>query len=201
MNQENIILFGVAVLGAFTLLVATAWAGHWIRSQPPSKSPYTGQPLRKCSDLSYFMQEQILRYLFFLRQYDNSIFNMEKAAFCRTTGRIFQNCITWYGVIKVDWNFLKKRHPGNWVSWGSLTDNQQRAIIEAHHKLEGYQMELSSPEPSPNKITPEYAFTIPGPLYVDLETKNLLGWKAVPGTEFEVLILTKPRGLFETPKR
>lgn len=201
MTESDVILFSVVVLTAFVLLIVAAWVGHWISSQPPSLCPYTGKPLRHCSDLSYFVKEQVLRYLFFLRQYDNRIFDLERAAFCRTTGRIFPDARTWYGVLRVDWNFLKKRYPGEWVSWGSLTEAQQEAVREAHHKLEGYQMEYSCPEASPKQVTPEYALAIPGPLYVDLETKNLLGWKAVPDTEFEVLILTKPRGIFEPPKR
>ena len=35
--------------------------------------------------------------------------------------------------------------------------------------------------------------TRPGPLYVDIETKVLLGWKVVPGTDLEVLIVQKPK--------
>lgn len=201
MSESEVVIFGLAILSAFTLLIVIFWVGHWIRSQPSSFSPYIDQPLRRCSSLSYFTKEQILRYLFFLREYDNRIFDLEKAAFCRVTGRIFPNCVTWYDRIKLDWSFLQKRHPGHWVSWGSLTDEQQRAILDAHHKLEGYQFDFSCPVPSPSNITPEYAVTVPGPLYVDLETKVLMGWKVVPETDFEVLIVTKPRGIFETPKR
>jgi hypothetical protein len=95
---------------------------------------------------------------------------------------------------------LHKRYPGNYVSWGSLTSEQQKVIMESHHLFEGYQNEFSCPIPSPRLIEPEYSFTKPGPLYVDVDTKVLLGWKCVPDTEFEVLIVTKPRGIFEMRK-
>lgn len=201
MSETEVIIFSVAILGALVFTMAAFWIGHWILNQPPSNSPYSDTPLRRCADISYFAKVQLLRYLFFLRQYDNRVFDINKAAFCRETGRIFQDCISWYDVVKVDWSFLEKRYPGHWVSWGSLTDTQQRVILEAHHKLEGYQMEKSCPEPAPYKITPEFAYTRPGPLYVDLETKVLMGWKEIPETDFEVLIVTKPRGIFETPRR
>jgi hypothetical protein len=32
-------------------------------------------------------------------------------------------------------------------------------------------------------------------LYVDVETQILIGWKEVPGTEVEVLIVQKPKEL------
>jgi hypothetical protein len=44
----------------------------------------------------------------------------------------------------------------------------------------------------PQEIDSFHALLKPGPLYVDRETKNLLGWKEVPGTEFEVLIVQTP---------
>lgn len=128
------------------------------------------------------------------------MFDLRRAAYCRETGRIFPNVLTWYNTLNVDWNFLNKRYPGNWVSWGSLSDKQQEYALKAHHQLEGYQMERSSRQPQPRLVEPEYAFSKPGPLYIDLDTNIFLGWKCVPDTDYEVLIVTKPRGKFEAPK-
>lgn len=125
-------------------------------------------------------------------QYDNRIFDINRAAFCRELGRLFPDSLTWYNSISVDWNFLRKRYPGNYISWGSLTSEQQQLVREMHDSLEGFQTEMSSPDPAPRAVTPEYAFIKPGPLYIDYETKILLGWKIIPGTEFEVLIVQKP---------
>jgi hypothetical protein len=93
----------------------------------------------------------------------------------------------------VDWNFLQKRYPGKYVSWGSLTEDQKKEVREQHVSLEGFQTEFSCPEPMPRAIEPKYAFIKPGPLYVDIDHKVLLGWKEVPGTEMEVLIVQKPK--------
>lgn len=201
LTETEVVAFGVAILSSVVILLVSFWAGNRILNQPPSPSPYSGRPLRRAIDLSYFEKERILGFLFSRREYHNRIFDIDKAAFCRETGRIFPNAITWYNAVVVDWSFLEKRYPGQWVSWGSLTELQQAAIREAHHKIEGYQMELSSPDPNPRNIAKEYAYAIPGPLYVDLETSTLLGWKMIPESEFEVLVVQKPKGIFETPNR
>lgn len=176
----------------FLLLVLSS-AISWHKSRlKPAPSPYTGLPLRRATDLSFFHAEKTLRYLYDLKQYDNRIFNLKKAALCRDTGRIFPDSVNWLDVIAVDWSFISKRYSGHFVSWGSLTPEKQREIKEQHYSLEGFQTEFSCPHPSPQAITPEYAYTKPGPLYVDVETKVLMGWKLIPNLEIEVLIVQKP---------
>jgi hypothetical protein len=46
--------------------------------------------------------------------------------------------------------------------------------------------------PQPTLIEAKYAFTKPGPLYVDISTNVLVGWQIVPDTELEVLVVQKP---------
>lgn len=167
--------------------------GNRLSQREATVCPYTGIPLRRLSEISYFSAERILSYLYDMKQYDNRIFKIRKASFSRETGRVFQDSITFLGTIKVDWTFLQKRYPGNWVSWGSLNEIQQEAIRTAHTSMERYQTLESSPNPAPRAIESKYAYTKPGPLYVDLETKILLGWQVVPGTEFEVLVVQKPK--------
>lgn len=187
-----VVMLAAVIFITFFFLIALFWFGWRMTQRSHSVSPYTGVPLRRMTEISYYSAERILKYLYDLHQYDNRIFKLKRAAFCRETGRIFQDCITWYDVILVDWNFLTKRHPGHYVSWGSLTKETQDAIRDAHSSIDEFQTAESSSTPSPRMIEPEYAYTKPGPLYVDPETKTLLGWKKVPGTEFEVLIVQKP---------
>lgn len=186
------LLLAAAVLVTFVILGFTFWFIWRAFRQVGGVSPYTGVPLRRALDLPYYTIETTFRYLNSYHQYDNRIFSLKKAAFCRDTGRIFQNAVTWYDAIKVDWSFLRKRYPGYYVSWGSLTRDQQQLIRESHDSLEGFQTEFSCPYPLPREITPEYIYTKPGPLYVDFGSKILLGWKVVPGTNLEVLIVQKP---------
>lgn len=200
LDYSDVIFFGFAILFIFLLLLGSFWFGYWLSHRPDSKSPYSGFPLRRARDLSYYNIENVLRYLYTMHDYDNRIFDITRAAVCRETGRIFPNAITWYDRIEVDWSFLQKRYPGTYVSWGSLTDLQKFSIQEAHHSLEKFQTEKSSPSPSPRQIEKDYVFTKPGPLYVDIETKVLLGWQIVPNTKLEVLIVQKPKGKFELPK-
>ncbi|MBA2369581.1 MAG: hypothetical protein H0V82_11240 [Candidatus Protochlamydia sp.] len=187
-----VVMFSLGILLAFAILFFVFWFGWWMSGREMGVSPYTGIPLRRATDLTYFAAERVLLFLFEFKQYDNRIFKLSRAAYCRETGRIFTNCVTWLDTVKVDWTFLQKRYPGSYVSWGSLNKDQQQAIRDAHDSMEGYQTESSSPTPSPRGIEPEYAYTKPGPLYVDIETKVLLGWMVVPATDLEVLIVQKP---------
>jgi hypothetical protein len=164
---------------------------HLSRKRPPL-SPYSKTPLRHASDISWYNAEKVILYLKELKEYDNRPFSLKRAALCRETGRLFPRCVNLWHEIKLDWSFIAKRYPGSYISWGSLSADQQREIREEHHSLEGFQTSYSCTAASPTAITPEYAFAKPGPLYVDLNTKILVGWKCVPDAELEVLIVQKP---------
>lgn len=196
----DFIWFLLAVLFTFLSLVASFFIGAWIKRKQIVLSPYTKTPLRRGEDIPYQTREKVLRYLFFMHEYDNRMFDVRKAAFCRETGRLFPKAVSYFDTIHVDWTFLQKRYPGSYVSWGSLSNEQKEMIKRSHHTLEGYQTENSSRNPAPSMIEPIYAYAIPGPLYVDLETRVLLGWKVVPDTDLEVLIVQKPKGIFELPR-
>lgn len=157
-----------------------------------SLSPYTGLPLRRATGISYSSLEKIYRFLHHLHQYENRIIDIKQAAFCRETGRVFPDCITWYDAIQLDWNFIQKRFPGHYVSWGSLTEEQQNSLKEVHDTLEGFQTQFSSSTASPRLVESQYAMAKPGPLYVEINTGTLVGWMCVPDTELEVLIVQKP---------
>lgn len=185
-------LFWMVFFGILALLAWFAWFNWRMTWRKIDNSPYTGVPLRYGRDIGYSYSEKVLAFLFHMKQYDNRMFDLAKASFCRDTGRIFEASVTFLDSIRVDWNFLQKKAKGHYVSWGSLTDQQQQAIRKQHSTLKGFQTEHSSPTPSPRQVEAEFAFTKPGPLYVDVATGNLLGWKEVPDTPFEVLILQKP---------
>lgn len=177
----------------FLMMVGFLWIGWWMQDRQRTLSPYTGLPLRRATELSYDNREKIQKFLVEFGQYDNRMFNLRYASFCRETGRVFPDSITWFGEIKVNWTFLQKRYSGDWLSWGSLNRDQQDDIREAHESLEGFQTEFSCPVSSPRYIEDIYSYSKPGPLYVDLSTKTLLGWKCVPYTQLEVLVVQKPR--------
>lgn len=184
--------FGMTVILVFLFLMAFCIFNIWLSRRPDSSSPYSRLPMRLGADLSFDSKLKVLRYLYNLHQYDNRIFEFQKAAVCRETGRIFQNAVDWYGKINLDWTFLQQRYPGKYVSWGSLTSDQREIIAAMHESLEGFQTDFSSSNPLPKAVEAKYALMSPGPLYVDVETNVLLGWKCVPGTELEVLIVQIP---------
>ncbi len=192
LDRVDVVLFAFAVIFALFLLFAFFWFTYWVSTKKPGISPYSGLPLRRGSDLSYAAKEKIYRMLYDRHEYDNRIFDINRAAVCRETGRIFPDAVNWFDNINVDWSFLKRRYPGLYVSWGSLTLDQQDSIRACHATLEGYQTIKSCPHVIPKMIEPEYAFASPGPLYVDFEKKVLLGWQVVPDTNLEVLIVQKP---------
>lgn len=199
-SYSDTVFFGFTILFIFFALLISCVIGYWLTRRAIGHSPYTGQPLRRATTLSLYSRELVLKYLYSLHQYDNRVFDFEYAAICRETGRIFPNVVTWYDMIHVDWSFIQKRFPGQFVSWGSLSDEQQQALRSSHHSLEGFQTEFSSRTPSPRLVEKEYIFMKPGPLYVDIESKVLLGWKIVPETELEVLIIQRPKGIFDPQK-
>lgn len=195
----DVVSFGVFILLTVLILFTGFIYSIWLTRRKDSISPYSRLPLRRASELSYDSMERVLRFLYNMHQYDNRIITFKNAAFCRETGRIFPNAITWYNKIEVDWTFLQKRHPGRYVSWGSLTEEQQEIVKSYHDTLEGFQTEFSSPIPQPSIIDAKYAFAQPGPLYVDVDTNVLLGWKVVPETDLEVLIVQNPvNTIYET---
>lgn len=192
-HSADVIFFGVMLLLFFLVVVGSFFLTAWIRKRSVAVSPYSGFPLRRASDLPFESAKKILLFLYNKKEYDNRVFDIKKASFCRETGRIFQDSVSFFDTIHVDWNFLQKRHKGNYVSWGSLSLAQQMMIRENHDSLEEFQTEYSSPTPSPRGIEKEYALSKPGPLYVDIDTKMLLGWQIVPDTEFEVLIIQREK--------
>jgi hypothetical protein len=185
------------VLGILTLILVFMgmfmYIGWYLTRKPSvTLSPYTSMPLWRADLLPFSTKEKVALYLQDYRQYDNRPFKFAKAAYCRETGRIFQDCQDWKHKIVVDWTFLQKRFPGNWISWGSLSDELKESIRNRHEDLEGFQTSLSSKYPSPRQIEMHIAYAKPGPLYVDLDTAVLLGWKEVPHSLMEVLIVQKP---------
>lgn len=191
-SHEDLVYFGLALFLVILGLLANAIFSWWMNRHPVCPCPYTNYPLRKAFDIHYLTKGKVLRYLFDMHDYYNRMFDFNQAAIERLTGRIFPNALNWYGAIRVKWDFLQKRYPGEFVSWGSLTEEQQLFIIDKHSSLEGFQTEFSSSRSSPRAIEPEYTYKKPGPLYVDVDTSVLLGWKCVPGTDLEVLIVQKP---------
>jgi hypothetical protein len=192
-DSYDVLFFSFIILSVFLGLFIVFMVSIWLSKHQDCPSPYTGSPLRHGENLSYETKKIILKYLYHLNQYENQMFELRKAAICRETGRIFPNGITWFNRISVDWTFLNKRYPGDFISWGSLSREQQLSVRMAHDTLEGFQTEYSSSNPSPRKIEEEFALASPGPLYVDINTKVVMGWKRVPETELELLIVQKPK--------
>ena len=192
-DEASVIFFGMFILGALLVLFALYLTGMWLQRYYTGNSPYTGTPLRRASELPFESKKKILRFLYDRQEYDNRIITLSRAVVCRDTGRVFQDTVTWLDTVELDWSFISKRYPGHYVSWGSLNDLQQIIIQDAHFTLKDFQTDMSCPKPAPKSITPEYVNLKPGPLYVDIQTKVLVGWQCVPDSDFEVLIVQHPQ--------
>lgn len=192
MQYEGLVVFEILLL-VLLFMGFFLFIGWWLTRTPKeTKSPYTGLPLRRAELLPFETKKRIYLYLQKIHQYDNRPFLFKKAALCRETGRIFQDCVNWHGKIVLDWSFLQKRFPGNWISWGSLSDELKEKIRNFHEDLEDFQTVRLSKNPSPLQIELKFVHAKPGPLYVDIDTGVLLGWQIVPETQLEVLIVQKP---------
>jgi hypothetical protein len=192
LGREAIWLFFVGLVGIVGVMAALLWVGWWVTRQRGSLSPYSRQPMMYGVDLPQSIARHIEEYMKSLDQKENPPFDMNRAAICLKTGRIFPDCVGKSGIIRLGWDFLEKRYPGRWVSWGALPEVQRATIKLCHRSVEGFQLECCSPKPDPSDVDDYYALAKPGPLYVDISRRILLGWKHIPGTTFEVLIVQKP---------
>lgn len=188
----DIALFSLILFLSLMGLVVYFFLSFWKVGQRQDPSPYSGIPLRYAREIPYTTRDKINAYIKTILDYDNQKIDWEKASFCRETGRIFPNSVTWNGAIRVDWNFLQKKFRGHFVSWGSLSPEKRKEVLKDHDHLYGFQVEFNSREPAPRLIEESFAYTKPGPLYVDPETHVIIGWKQVPDTAFEVLVVQKP---------
>lgn len=193
LQREGLVWLLLAVFVLVLIMGFVIWMGRKnLQRIAVGNSPYTGTPLRHGDNLSYSALGAFNRYMRMMAHPDNPPVDLRKAAICVKTGRVFPEALDLFRTLKVNWDFLAKRHPGNWVSWGSLTEEQKAAVKKAHISIEGFQTERSCPKAKPEEIEPFYAHLKPGPLYVDLKTFKLLGWKQVPKSELEALIVQNP---------
>lgn len=195
-----IVLATIAIFLLMLLFLCLGWYFSRSKRHLPL-CPYTGAPLHHATDLSFDSQFKLYQFLAEYPGYDNPQIRLSRALVCRDTGRIFPECINFFGRISLDWSFLRKRHSGHWVSWGSLSTDQKRELIEEHRSLEGFQTEVSSQRHLPRDISTQYSYASPGPLYVDIETRVLLGWKRIPDSEIEVLIVQLPKQKTVLPRK
>lgn len=192
LGQSAIFVLLFSFFFILAILGGLLWYGWWVSKKRGSLCPYTKKPMRLGVDIAPSMIRFVEEFLLSHPQPDNPPIDFRMAAVCPETGRIFPNCIKRGEIVKLDWTFLRKRFSGNYVSWGSLSELEQGTLRMLHESLIGYQTEKSSTNPMPEDVSSYYALLQPGPLYVDRSTKILLGWKEVPGTQFEVLIVQRP---------
>lgn len=186
-------IFAFLILFAFSVLCVIAYISYRLQNQKPCVCPYTGKNLRLGEYVPLSSVIKIMKFLYYgIHNYENRVFPMKRSLVCRDTGRIFQDSISWWGRAHVDWDFIQKRYPGVYVSWGSLSSDLQREFKERHPSLDGFQTKFSSANVNPKDIEERFVYMKPGPLYCDIQTKVLVGWKCVPETPYEVLIVQKP---------
>lgn len=196
--NQAFIVFGSIVgilIGVLLLFLFLGWKRQVVHG---NRSPYTQAIMQFGVDIARSLQKQVNSFLEEFPEEDNPQIDFTKAALCPVTGRIFTKCVTRGVKIDLDWSFLHKRFPGtkempsSFVSWGALSEEERGELRVIHPSLEGFQIEQSSPYPRPERIDREFALLSPGPLYVEKATHILVGWKRVPGTSFEVLIVQRP---------
>ncbi len=192
LGQSAIFILLFSFFLVLAILAGLLWLGWYVAKTRGSLSPYTKLPMALGTDIAPSIRRFVDSFLESHSQPENPPIDFTKAAICPKTGRIFTNCVSKKEIIRLDWSFLQKRYPGNYVSWGCLSESEQAQIRLCHETMAGFQTATSCWKPLPKDIDAYYAMTKPGPLYVDRATKILLGWKQVHGTEFEVLIVQPP---------
>jgi hypothetical protein len=190
--QAIILIIGsfVSILGLFVFLLWFGWKKEKVRG---STCPYCKEPLCLGIDAARSMTAMADVFMEDQPQPENPKIDFTTAAYCPTSGRIFPNCVGANEQVVLSWDFLSKRYHGNYISWGSLSEEERGILLLLHGSLEGYQTEKSSKRVRPEDVEEELYSLSPGPLYVDRKERVVIGWKKVPGTHFEVLVVQRPR--------
>lgn len=175
------------------VLSSLLWLGWKKEGRRGDVCPYSGKPMRLGMDVARSIAGFVQAFLSEQQKPDNPPIDFVRAAYCPETGRIFPECVSSNEQVVLSWNFIQKRCRGTFVSWGSLSPEEQGVVKLLHDSLEGFQTESSSKISQPERVEETYALCSPGPLYIDRSTKILLGWKKVPGTYFEVLVVQHPK--------
>lgn len=180
-----------SILFVLFLLLQLNWKREFRRGD---LSLYSKQPMRLGLDVARSLAAHVNAFLVEQpSQSDNPPIDFDRAAYCPITGRIFPLSVTSGEQVVLSWDFIPKRIKGTFVSWGSLSEEERGVARLLHESLDGFQTEHSSLRPRPQDVEEEFALLSPGPLYIDRQTKIVVGWKTVPGTYFEVLVVQRPR--------
>ena len=178
-GQWVVMLAAVIFLSRSFCLIALFWFGWRMTQRSHSVSPYTGIPLRRTTEISYYSAERILKYLYDLHQYDNRIFKSNRLLFAGKRGGFFK--IASPGMMSSASIGISCRNgiPAT-MSPGEAYQETQDAIREAHASI---WMDFRQRNPPPLLSAHDrtgICLYKTGPLYVDPETKVLLGWKKSP---------------------
>lgn len=182
-----------SLVAVLMILFSLLWIGWKKEGVHGNTCPYCRKPMRFGMDTAKSLVGMVNGFLEDLPQPDNPKIDFVHAAYCPASGRIFTDCVSQAEQITVSWSFLKQRCEGTFVSWGSLSEEEQGVIKLLHGSLDGFQTEHSSSHLRPEEVEAECCELSPGPLYIDRTTKVVMGWKKVPGTYFEVFVVQRPR--------
>ena len=184
MGTAALLLFlSLMVTGVVVLLLLLLWGNRVFSGEQRGKSPYGNfSSLRKVEDLQFEQFSLAELYLQKLGPKQRK-WNLEKALVCEQTGRIFPSIAKKWIRFSVSKTFLSNLYPGKWVIWENLGERQKEHVMKTHQSLKGYNLSYQNP------------FAKPGPLYVDLNSGSLLGWKCVQETDLEVIVFQAPNDL------
>lgn len=192
LESQAFLVFGLIVGGLVVILLLFLFLGWKREIVHGSRCPYTQEVMQFGVDIAKSLQAHINAYIQNFASEDNPEIDFTKAALSPFVGRIFPTCVMKGSRVVLDWTFLQKRFSGKFVSWGSLSEEEKGIIRVLHSSLDGFQTEQSSSRVRPESVEREFALLSPGPLYVDRDTKIVMGWKRVPGTSFEILVVQRP---------
>ncbi len=166
-------LLGLLAVGV--LLLAAASFFYWWIYQRKARSPFTGKKLLPATCILYPAAEKIALFMQAEKQVP---IDWEQATFCPDTRRIFPKSLNQLGAVALPSPYWRGVYDKpSLTAWLFLTDEQKDEMFQLHGAIKGFQLGHQKR---------------PGPLFVDLKSKTLVGWKQVPDTDIEVLIVHYP---------
>ncbi len=190
--QHFLVVAGI-LIALFLFLIFIFWIVWKREGIRGDRCPYCKRPLRLGADVALSLAGIVNAFLQEEPQPENPPIDFLLASYCPQTGRIFPNTVTGKEHVILSWDFLKRCWLGTFISWGVLSEEERGVLRLLHGSLDGFQTEHSSNHVVPESVEEEFSSLAPGPLYVDQKTKVVIGWKKVPGTYFEVLVVQQPK--------
>ncbi len=145
--------------------------GYFFCNRRGARSPFSGKAMRHGKEFSFEAVSKVLAFLEAENDKDNLPFDLEKAAICEETGRIFPDALNAFEVVKLKKPYTKHFYKAKMEALENLSEKEQMDLRENCDNFSFFSKNSS--------------------IFVDREKGNILAWKKIPETALELMLVKK----------